>query len=178
MNILGVGGPELVIILVLMLIIAGPKRMLHWSYILGQYVAKFRRMWSETVDVLQKEFDDAGVDFQIPKDPPSRGSLNREAAKMLGNVTKPVKDTLDQVNTEVGDIKKTTAVVAQSATTTVRGGNGHAPARPAAVSRSTSASRKSNTNPQETGFGSWSSHDAKPGFGSWTTNGQQPDDEE
>ena len=112
MNILGVGGSELIIIFVIMLLIAGPKRMIKWAYIMGQYVAKFRQMWAETVDVLQHEFDEAGVDIKVPRELPTRGSLNKQAAQALGSVTAPVKETLDQVNENVSTIKETTSSAA------------------------------------------------------------------
>ena len=78
MNILGVGAAELVAVLLIMLVFAGPKRMIHWSYVLGQHVAKFRKIWSETVDLVQKEFDEAGVDIKLPKEPPTRKSVNQQ----------------------------------------------------------------------------------------------------
>lgn len=124
MNILGVGGSELLIVLIIMLVIAGPKRMIHWSYILGQHMSKFRRMWSETVDIVQKEFDDAGVGIQLPKDVPTRGSLNKQAGKLVGGVTAPVQDTLNEVNTQIGDIKTTTKETAGTANSVARGSNG------------------------------------------------------
>ena len=40
MDILGVGGWEIVAILLIMLIVAGPKRMISWSYTLGKYVSQ------------------------------------------------------------------------------------------------------------------------------------------
>ncbi len=181
MNIFGVGGPELLIILVLMLIVAGPKRMLRWSYVMGQYIAKFRRMWAETVDVLQHEFDEAGVDIQVPRDLPTRGSLNKQALKMMSPLTDPVKDTLEQVNTEVSEIKRATAATSQAASTAVKDTNGHAAKkRPAVAGKPASTPRKpsTTTNGQAgDGFGAWSSHTDKPGFGSWAA-GTQPDDEE
>lgn len=124
MNILGVGGSELLIVLVIMLVIAGPKRMIHWSYILGQHMSKFRRMWSETVDIVQKEFDDAGVGIQLPKDVPSRGSLNKQAGKVVSGMTAPMQETLNEVNTQIGDIKTTTKEAAGSANNVARGNNG------------------------------------------------------
>lgn len=124
MNILGVGGSELLIVLIIMLVIAGPKRMIHWSYILGQHMAKFRRMWSETVDIVQQEFDDAGVGIQLPKDVPTRGSLNKQAGKLVGGVTAPVQDTLKEVNTQIGDITTTTKETAGTANSVARGSNG------------------------------------------------------
>lgn len=177
MNILGVGGSELIIILVLMLVIAGPKRMIRWAYVMGQYVAKFRRMWSETVDVLQKEFDDAGVEFQIPRELPTRGSLNKEASKLLNTVTDPVKETLDQVNTEIGGIKKAPVLSTKAATTVAAGGNGHAK-RPGSSTGSAGVKRKPAAGNQSTGFGTWSSHESRPDFGSWTSSGQAQDSED
>jgi Sec-independent protein secretion pathway components len=81
MNILGIGGPELILILLIMLIVAGPKRMIAWAYTLGKYIARFRRMWEETVDVLQKEFDEAGVDIKVPRELPTRANLTDRLAK-------------------------------------------------------------------------------------------------
>lgn len=178
MNIFGVGGMELLIILILMLIVAGPKRMIRWAYVMGQYVAKFRRMWAETVDVLQHEFDDAGVDIKIPRELPTRGSLNKEAAKMLGTVTNPVKETLDQVNMEVADIKKATTVTAETTRTVMRGSNGHTTKRPAVSGGRATAVRKPPASGQGDGFGTWSRHESKPDFGSWAASGQSQDDEE
>ena len=124
MNVLGVGGTELLIILLIMLVIAGPKRMIHWSYVLGQHLAKFRRMWSETVDIVQQEFDEAGVGIQLPKNVPTRGSLNKQAGKLLGGVTAPMQETLDEVNAELGNINTSTKDTAKSANSVVRGSNG------------------------------------------------------
>jgi Sec-independent protein translocase protein TatA len=178
MNILGVGGPEFFIILLLMLVVAGPKRMVKWAYIMGQYVAKFRRMWAETVDVLQHEFDEAGVDIQIPRDVPTRGSLRKEATRMVGTFTDPVKETLEQVNTGVGEITKVTTSAAQAATSTVRATNGHATTKSASKpAGSTAAPRKPPSSVKGDGFGAWSDHKSRPDFGSWTANGQQNDEE-
>ena len=101
MNIFGVGGAELVAILVIMLVFAGPKRMIHWSYVLGQYVAKFRVIWSQTVDLVQKEFDEAGVDIKLPKEPPTRQNLNRSLGEAIKPMTKPLQDSLDEVKKDV-----------------------------------------------------------------------------
>jgi Sec-independent protein translocase protein TatA len=171
MNILGVGGPELVVILLIMLVIAGPRRMAKWAYIMGTYIAKFRRMWEETVDVLQKEFDDAGVDIKVPRELPTRGSLNQQARKVMGTVTDPVQETLNQVNTEVKQIKETTTSTTKALDTTVRGTNGKSTPRTRPVNGAVGAS-------SESGFGSWSSHEARPDFGSWTESSSPKDDEE
>ena len=106
MDILGIGGWELVAILLIMLIVAGPKRMISWSYTLGKYVAQLRKMWSETAQVIQKEFDEAGVDIQVPKNIPTRGDLNREIGRALTPVTKPFQESLDATKKEIEGVKK------------------------------------------------------------------------
>ena len=63
MEIFGIGGAELVAILIIMLVVAGPKRMVQWAYVLGQYVSKARAMWDGVMAGVQKEIDDAGLDI-------------------------------------------------------------------------------------------------------------------
>lgn len=106
MNILGVGAAELVVVLLIMLVFAGPKRMIHWSYVLGQHVAKFRKIWSETVDLVQKEFDEAGVDIKLPKEPPTRKSLNRTVTEAVKPMTQPVQDSLDEVKKDLDAVQE------------------------------------------------------------------------
>lgn len=102
MNIFGIGGMELILILVIMLVVLGPRGMIRWAYKLGQYTAKFRRMWEETVDVLQKEFDEAGVDVQVPRELPTRSNINRAVnqavQKVAAPVTQPVQEAVDEVD--------------------------------------------------------------------------------
>ena len=191
MNILGVGGSELLIVLLIMLVIAGPKRMIHWSYILGQHMAKFRRMWSETVDIVQQEFDEAGVGIQLPKDVPTRGSLQKQAGKVVGGVTAPVQDTLKEVNTQLGDIKTSTREAAGTANNVARGSNGAQSVlkmdkspKPAMQSiaaaeatasgtsagasvRTTAPARRKASGREHDDFGAWSSHE-KAQVGSWS----------
>lgn len=121
MDIFGVGGAELVAIFLIMLVVAGPKRMIQWAYIAGTYVAKFRTMWAEAMTYVQKEFEQAGLDVELPKEPPTRGSLTRElskqAEKIAAPVSKPLQDTLEDVS---ADLKK--------AQTPVSGGSKVSPA--------------------------------------------------
>ncbi len=106
MNFLGVGAWELLAILLIMLVFAGPKRMIHWSYVLGQHVAKFRKIWSETVDLVQKEFDDAGVGIKLPKEPPTRKSLNKSLTEAVKPMTQPVQDSLAEVKQDVATFRE------------------------------------------------------------------------
>jgi Sec-independent protein translocase protein TatA len=106
MNIFGVGGPELIAILIIMLVFAGPKRMIHWSYILGTYISKIRVIWSQTVDLVQQEFDEAGVDVKLPKDLPTRQNLNKSLTEALKPVSQPLQDSLNELNDDVNVVKE------------------------------------------------------------------------
>lgn len=107
MDILGIGGWELVAIFIIMLVVAGPKRMIQWSYTLGKYVAQLRKMWADTAQMLQKEFDEAGVDVKVPTNIPTRGDINREIGRALTPVTKPLQETMDATKSEINSAKKT-----------------------------------------------------------------------
>jgi len=120
MDILGVGGWELVAILLIMLIVAGPKRMISWSYTLGKYVSQLRRMWADTAQMLQKELDDAGVDVQVPKDIPTRGDLNRELGRALTPVTKPFQETMNAAKKELDGTKQAMTVTPTPTTAPVK----------------------------------------------------------
>lgn len=157
MDILGIGGWEFVAILIIMLIVAGPKRMIQWSYTLGKYVATLRKMWSETAAMLQKEFDDAGVDVKVPTQPPTRGTIKRDVAKAFSNVTKPIQDTIDEVKQEVEPVREAVSIprtLGKPVTRTTT--DEAAPAVEAQNGRNT---------PQQTD---------KPDFGTWSGNSEEP----
>ncbi len=62
MNILGIGpGPFVIIFLALLLF--GPKKMVQYAYQAGRYVSQLRGMWEQTMQAVQKEFQDAGLDL-------------------------------------------------------------------------------------------------------------------
>lgn len=120
MEILGIGGAELVAILIIMLVVAGPKRMIRWAYVLGQYTAKARAMWAETMSYVQKELNEAGMDVELPKDIPTRGSLNREISKQVNKavapISKPLQETMDATKSEVQQIKKDATITEKDTT--------------------------------------------------------------
>ncbi len=97
MNFLGLGAPELVVILIIALIIAGPKRMVQWMYVLGRWTAKARSLWTEAVDALQRELNESGVEVKLPREMPTRGSLNRIAQDVIKPLAEPLKDTMQEV---------------------------------------------------------------------------------
>ncbi|CAG0970570.1 MAG: hypothetical protein IT322_07955 [Anaerolineae bacterium] len=85
MNILGIGPAEIVVIFIVLIVFAGPKRMIAWSYVLGQYVAKFRAMVDEAWGQIRKEFEAAQID--LPKQPPT---LNKRGFNLLDEANKLV----------------------------------------------------------------------------------------
>ena len=105
MEFLGVGMSELIVILLLMLVIGGPKRMLQWAYTAGQYVAKLRGMWGEVMAQVQTELDEAGVKVQVPRDIPTRATINRtvqrHVSQAMAPVTVPLQQTLNDARVEV-----------------------------------------------------------------------------
>lgn len=107
MEILGIGGAELIAILIIMLIVAGPKRMIRWAYILGQYTARLRAMWAESMTYIEREFREAGMDVDLPKTPPTRSSINQRVSKALSPVTQPIQEALDETSRQLTQVKQT-----------------------------------------------------------------------
>jgi len=101
MELFGIGTAELIAILIVMLVVAGPRRMIQWAYILGQYTARLRKMWAEMMAMVQKEFDAADVGIAVPKTVPTRSNLVQQMNQALSGVTRPVQDVLDDVKTDV-----------------------------------------------------------------------------
>lgn len=145
MNILGVGAAELVVILVIMLVVAGPKRMVRWAYTLGQWTAQLRRMWDEVVTAVQKEIDQAGLDVEVPKEMPTRQSLNRMARSALKPLAEPVEETIKEVR-QTSEQMKQAGTQAQG---TVRDAWAQA-ARPAQNGKP-----PADPTPPPSGFGTW-----------------------
>lgn len=119
MNFFGLGAPEFAVVLIIALIIAGPKRMVQWMYVLGRWTAKARAMWGEAVDALQRELTESGVDVKLPREMPTRGSLSRIAQDALKPLSEPVKDVMQDVKnvgSEVNAAAREVKTAAQSAT--------------------------------------------------------------
>jgi Sec-independent protein translocase protein TatA len=99
MEIAGVGALEVVAIFIILLVVAGPKRMVSWAYTLGQYVSKMRAMFQETMDAVKKEIDVESLDIRkdIPALPMGRFDIVSEAAKVINadidNVMTPTSAT-------------------------------------------------------------------------------------
>ncbi len=146
MNILGIGGWELVVIFIIALVIAGPKRMIQWAYIAGKYLGQLRIVWRNMMQTIQKEFDDAGVDIQLPKDIPTRGDVGRIAQKALLPFTAPMKQAMDEVDKEVNTVKQTATDLQVEAS--MNGKQKHETSKPANTNSSDA---------EQNSFGTWSS---------------------
>ena len=88
MNILGVGPGEVLVILVIALVVAGPKRMIQWAYQIGRYTARFRAMAQETMSAFQKELAASGLD--VTKDLASLQSTKFDVMKEVSKIVDPV----------------------------------------------------------------------------------------
>lgn len=95
MSLFGVGSMEFLLILVIALIVAGPKRMLQWAYYMGRVMGQIRVMWGQVMESIQAELDEAGVDIKLPKQL-NRGEINRTA----GQILKPFSDQVKAAETE------------------------------------------------------------------------------
>ncbi len=56
---------EILVVLVVMLLVAGPKRMIMWAYLIGKYTAHLRALYQETITTVQKELQAASFDEQM-----------------------------------------------------------------------------------------------------------------
>lgn len=65
----GIGMPELVVILVVALVVLGPKRLPEVARTLGKAMAEFRRQSSDIMDEFQQQ---ARVDEEAARRPKSR----------------------------------------------------------------------------------------------------------
>lgn len=158
MDILGIGGWELVVVIIIMLIVAGPKRMIAWSYTLGRYIGMIRGMWAETAKQLQRELDESGIDVKVPTNIPTRQTLNNEIRRAAAPLTKPLQESLDTVKATVDETKQATRFSTTPVTAT------HptpppAPEKPApqpAPQQETPAPAADGANNNRSDFGTWS----------------------
>jgi Sec-independent protein translocase protein TatA len=63
-NIFGIGPWQILIIFTIMLVVAGPKRMVEWAYQAGRYAAMLRGMMQETMNAVHKEIEASGLDIR------------------------------------------------------------------------------------------------------------------
>ncbi len=162
MNIFGVGGWELILIILIALIVAGPKRMAHWAYIVGGYVGQLRGAWRGMMETVQKEFDDAGVDIKVPKDIPNRSDITRFAGQIAEPLTKPMREAMDEVNQDVNEVKEVASMRTPQRPNSVEDANGRAngnsqnPYGTWSINNQENKTNSSTTDSPSKGFGTWS----------------------
>lgn len=109
MSVFGIGGWELVLIIIIMLVVAGPKRMAIWAYTLGQWTAKLRTLWEDVAASIQSELKESGIDVDIPKRPPTRADIQRglqDAGRKLVDEQGELKQLRDEVTGVQKDAKR------------------------------------------------------------------------
>lgn len=189
MDILGIGGWELITVLILMIVVAGPKRMIQWSYVLGRELAKVRRLWSEAARTIQKEFDDAGIDIKVPEQPPTRASLRSDAAKLLAPITKPMQDAMAEVDRDLSEVKQVTNTLnnlkpsTQFTPKTIPVAKAPPPSSTGTTPLPNPAPAPTNGAAPAAGFGAWSSGSGTPptgndkpndsAFGAWSAGDKE-----
>lgn len=69
MDILGIGAAEILLIGLLLMIVAGPKRSAEWARLAGEQLYKLRQIWSRMMQDLRNELgDDADVFVRTAQD--------------------------------------------------------------------------------------------------------------
>lgn len=147
MNILGIGPVEFVLIFIIAMVFAGPKRMLQWAYLMGKYTSNLRRMWAEMMRGLQQEIDAAGVDLRLPQDIPTRADFNRMIDSAVKPVKEPMQATMDELKAEEKRLRDAATIDSVKLTL-----NGNTTARP--PTQAAPATPKAD--PPASGFGTWS----------------------
>ncbi|GAB4571060.1 MAG: hypothetical protein Kow0077_06680 [Anaerolineae bacterium] len=136
MNILGIGPTELVIVLLIMLMVAGPKRMARWAYVMGVYMAKLRAMWEETSTVIKKELAEAGVEpevvetlGQMANPRTRRAAVSSQLDGLVADFKRPVEESLKPVEAALKEVGSVT--IEESAAPNSRASNKATDNRPA-----------------------------------------------
>lgn len=112
-GIFGVGLAEMLIIVVVILVIGGPKNAVKWARDLGVMLSKVRKMWSAMVKELEKEMgDDAKELVKVSQElrqnvvdiRTAPQKVIREAAKMIDETQKETKAALQLPSTSTAAI--------------------------------------------------------------------------
>ena len=180
MEIFGIGGFEVALVIIIALVVAGPGRMAVWARTLGRWVSKMRQLWSITAAQLQRELDDAGVDFKVPRDIPTRRAIVQELSrsstvaefrKPIDEVQSALKEGQDAVR-EVSDTLRGPVKEVRAVRNEVENAARFKPVRPMPVR----PDRPSAPPPAPAqGFGTWGGGDAlsepsappPPDLGTW-----------
>ncbi len=106
MELFGVGGVEFLLIIVIAMVVAGPKRVVQWAYYIGKFFARVRKIWGEMMTVIQKEINAAGVDIELPKTPPTRQSISQTTRDLLKPYTKELDDAQKDIERSLENVQR------------------------------------------------------------------------
>ena len=91
MNLFGIGTAEFITLFIIMLLVAGPQRMLRWSYDLGRHMRKFKKLWDDTITSIQHEGEQLELDVDMPRLPSSQviNAIHQDLASLAREVQAP-----------------------------------------------------------------------------------------
>ena len=159
MSFFGVGTWELLVILLIALIVAGPKRMLEWAYYLGRILGKFRVMWSQVMETIQQELDDSGVDVKLPKTF-DRRAINQTASDFMRPFSEEVRRAEEAYRAELKSIEDKYHHEVKELDSSIRTAGTQQTSIDETAPQNGAVDR-GNNNPPQTGFGTWSTPPSK-----------------
>jgi sec-independent protein translocase protein TatB len=110
MELFGIGGLEFLLVIIIAMVVAGPKRVVQWAYLIGKFLARVRRIWSEMMLVIQQEMKDAGMDVELPKTPPTRQSINQATRNLLKPYVKDLDDASKDLQRDLDTVSREMAI--------------------------------------------------------------------
>lgn len=75
----GLGWPEILLILALVLVLFGPKRLPEIAEAMGKSIRKFKSATSDATRDVKRELDDAGRELRNDSPPEEKPTDNKEA---------------------------------------------------------------------------------------------------
>ncbi|MBI1885531.1 MAG: twin-arginine translocase TatA/TatE family subunit [Chloroflexi bacterium] len=110
MDFLGIGLPELLVVLLVALIIVGPKRLPEAAAQIARAIRTLRRYATEATSELRAEFEEATKDFEGV-----RGEL-REFSRSLDKEIRPLTEKVDETLRETRRAVPRQPIIETSAT--------------------------------------------------------------
>lgn len=110
MEIFGVGGVEFLLIIIIAMVVAGPKRVVQWAYYAGKFFARVRKIWGEMMMVIQKEINAAGVDVELPKTPPTRQNISQTTRNLMKPYMKELDEAQKEIERNLDDVQREMAI--------------------------------------------------------------------
>jgi sec-independent protein translocase protein TatB len=97
MNILGVGVPEIAIVVLIILVVAGPERAIRWAYLIGREMGRIRAMGEEAMAAFRAEIEAAGLDKDLDE--------LKKAGRDLQKIASETPDPRRQIGQAIKEVK-------------------------------------------------------------------------